>query len=444
MKNKIILTLFTALVVLGLLVGCGTAEEPAPAEEQTMEEEAEAEEVMEEAPEELKTIAFWVRDYDLELPQSFADAWNAEHPNVQVEIVGIPGGEIVMKLGASIAAGEPPDLIKYDLIDIPILAKNGQLTDLTQMARSLPYYEYLTPAHVQLGLYEGKNYALPASADPSIVVYNKGLFEQAGLDPESPPTTWDEVIEYAQAITDLGEDYYGFYFSGSCAGCNAYTFMPAIWASGGNVLNEDASAATIISDPAVREALEYYKEMWDKGFIPEGAEVDGGENFEALFHTDKIGMVILGNWTIKTISENAPDIDFGFAPIPGKDGGISSFGGGDSFAIPAGSRYVEEAFEFLKFVYSEEIQLKYFAGNKNIPLRSDLYDNPTFEEDPRLKVSAKALDVSQAPYSFVYHQIFNDPNGPWSAMIQTAIFDGDVDGALETAQEEFTRIIESE
>lgn len=420
MRNKIWLATLIMLMVLGLLVS-STA-----------------------AADDVKTIQFWVRDYDLDLPQSFADAWNAEHPDVQVEIVGIPGGEIILKLGAAIAAGEPPDLIKYDLIDIPILAKNGQLTDLTEMARALPYYDQLTPAHVQLGLYEGKNYALPASADPSVLIYNKGLFKQAGLDPESPPTTWDEVVEYAQAVADLGEDYYGFYFSGNCAGCNAYTFMPAIWASGGNVLNEDASAATITSDPVVREALEYYKEMWDKGLIPEGAEVDGGENFEAIFYTNKIGMIIIGNWTIKTITANAPEIDFGFAPIPGKEGGISSFGGGDSFAIPAGSRYVEEAFEFMKFVYSEEIQLEYFAGNKNIPLRADLFDNPAFEEDPRLEVSAEALAVSQAPYSFVYHQIFNDANGPWMAMIQTAVFGGDVDGALEAAQEEFTRIIEAE
>ena len=65
----------------------------------------------------------------------------------------------------------------------------------------------------------------------------------------------------------LGEDTYGFYFSGACAGCNAFTFLPLIWASGGDVLSEDATTPTL-EDPAVRAALEFYHQMWADGLMP--------------------------------------------------------------------------------------------------------------------------------------------------------------------------------
>ena len=59
---------------------------------------------------------------------------------------------------------------------------------------------------MELGLYEGRNYAVPTAVDGSFIVYNIDLFEQAGLDPDNPPSTWDDVLEAARAINDLGDD----------------------------------------------------------------------------------------------------------------------------------------------------------------------------------------------------------------------------------------------
>ena len=130
--------------------------------------------------------------------------------------------------------------------------------------------ETLSPSHVRLARYEGDLYGLPFTAEGSILLYNKNLFEQAGLDPDSPPTTWEELYDAAVAIDALGDDIYGYYFAGSCAGCNAFTYLPLIWASGGDVLNEDGTESTVAVDPTVRAALEFYKQMWDEGLIPPG------------------------------------------------------------------------------------------------------------------------------------------------------------------------------
>ena len=74
-------------------------------------------------------------------------------------------------------------------------------------------------------------------------------------------------------------------------------------------------------------------------------------------------------------------------------------------------------------------------------MRVDLAENKYFEEDPRLTVNAQAMALGRTPYSLVYNQLFNDANGPWLAMIQQAVFDGQIDEAIAFGQEEFTRIM---
>ncbi|HHY55890.1 MAG TPA: sugar ABC transporter substrate-binding protein [Chloroflexi bacterium] len=385
------------------------------------------------------TMSFWTRDSNQEQVRALVDAWNESHPN-KIEITVIPASEYMTKVGASVGAGAPPDLMAVDLIYVPQFAAAGQLTDITDLAKALPYFEQLSPSHVRLATYDGKIFGLPFNAEGSYLMYNKGLFKQAGLDPENPPKTWGEIADAAAKIRALGDDIYGFYFSGSCAGCNAFTFMPLIWASGGDVLSDDGATATL-TDPNVAAALEFYRQMWADDLIPPGARADTGTDFANAFTTGKIGMVGTGAFAINNIKTNFPEIEFGATFLPGAEGGASSFAGGDSIAIPAGSKYPNEAFEFIKWATSDEVQLEYYAKLNNLPVRTDLAKNEYFAADPRLTVAAEAMAMGKTPYTVVYNQLFNDANGPWLKMIQTAVFDGKVEEAVNTAQEEFTKIL---
>ena len=391
------------------------------------------------AQDEPVTMTMWVRSISFSV-QTLVDEWNATHDN-QIELTEIPAGEFVTKMGAAVAAGEAPDIASIDLIYTPAFSSAGQLVDLTELVAELDYVDDLSPAHMTLGEYEGRNYAVPFAAEGSFMIYNTDLFIEAGLDPENPPSTWDEVLEAARAISELGDDIYGFYFAGSCAGCNAFTYLPFIWASGGDVLSEDFSEPTIADDPIVREALEFYKTMWDEGLIPEGASIDSGENFVNAFSSGKIGIGLTGAFGIDNYKTNVPDLNFDVAFIPGKEGGAASFGGGDNIGIPTGSEYVEEAWEFIAWALSEEVQLEIYAANNQLPVRLSLSDNEYFDADPRLKVAASTLSVGHTPYSLVYNDLFNDANGPWLLMIQVAIFDGDIDGAIAEAQQRFSEIM---
>jgi multiple sugar transport system substrate-binding protein len=385
------------------------------------------------------TLQMWSRDSNQDFLRELVDMWNSSHPN-QIELTIIPAADFVTRVGVASAAGEAPDLLPIDLIYVPAFAQAGNLAEIGEFIDSLPYADQLSPSHMRLGEYDGGRYAVPFAAEGSVLLYNKGLFEQAGLDPEAPPTNWEEIYEAAQAITALGDGIYGYYFAGACAGCNAFTYLPLIWASGGDVLSEDGLTATVDS-PEVRAALEFYKRMWDEGLIPPSAQADTGTDFLNAFLTGTIGMAGSGAFSIATLKNDHPEIDFGLTFLPGQEGGVSSFAGGDSIAITSNSQYVAEAFEFIEWVLSEEIQLEMFAARGQLPLRADLIENEYSLEDPRLITNAEAMNLGKTPYSFVYNQLFNDANGPWLAMIQTAIFQGDVEGAVMTAQEGFTEIL---
>ncbi len=385
------------------------------------------------------TISFWSRDSNRALVEALAEAWNASH-DAKLEVTIIPASDYVTKVGTAIAAGAPPDLLAIDLIYVPEFAAANQLTEIGELAKEIPFFDQLSPSHIRLAQYEGGLYALPFNAEASVLLYNKKLFRQAGLDPEKPPTTWDEIYEAAKAIAALGGDIAGFYFSGACAGCNAFTFMPLIWASGGDILSEDGTEPTL-TDPAVKDALEFYRKMWEEGLMPESAAVDTGAEFLSVFFADNIGMMGSGAFAISIIKNEHPEIEFGISFLPGREGNVSSFAGGDSIAIANGSPHVAEAFEFIKWTLSEEVQLEMYAKKANLPVRIDLAENKYFEEDPRLTVNAQAMALGRTPYSLVYNQLFNDANGPWLAMIQQAVFDGQVDEAIAAAQERFTEIM---
>lgn len=386
-------------------------------------------------------LAFWSRDDTQVIAEPIIAAWNESH-ETQIDPTFTPSEQFVQKFAAAVAGGEAPDLISVDLVYMPAFSAAGQMTDITDQTRALPFFEQLSPPHMRLGTYEDRIYSVPFGADGSFLLYNKDLFRQADLDPEAPPTTWAEISSASDAITSAADGARGFYFSGSCPGCNAFTLLPYVWASGGDVLNEDGTAATM-DDPAVRGMLEFIRGLWADGQVPEAAQVDTGEDFFNAFTGGTVGMVGTGAFSIAELKRDVPDLDFGVTPLPGREGGQSSFAGGDTIAIPVGTERVDEAFEFMAWFLSEEIQVELLAQNNGLPLRVDLVDNEYSRQDPRYITVGRAMYGGRTPYSEKYNQLFNDASSPWLAMLQRAIFDGEIDAALEEGQQAFTEIINS-
>jgi multiple sugar transport system substrate-binding protein len=387
-----------------------------------------------------ETIAMWVRSGIGDSFKEVVKAYNAKGGDT-VEMTEVPFAELVQKYATAIAGGQAPDALSLDLIYNPAFAAAGQLEDLTDWAKALPYFNSLSPSHVKLGTYDGKVYGLPLSVETSIFAWNKDLYKKAGLDPEKAPATWEEITANAEKIRALGGDTYGFYFSGGgCGGCMIFTFTPLTWGAGADILSEDGKTATL-DTPQMRKAVEIYRNLVAKDTVPASSASDNGVNFLS-FTNGKIGQQSLGAFAIGTLVTQHPEINFGVTLIPSVDGKTSSFAGGDNFVVTKGTPKLDAVKKFLEYTYSLEGQ-KIMAKYGSLPTRGDIANEVLEGLDPRLKVGIDAIAVAKTPYTLQFNDLINSSNGPWATFINAAIYGDDVDGAFANAQSEMQSIIDA-
>ncbi|WP_039974283.1 sugar ABC transporter substrate-binding protein [Rhizobium sp. AP16] len=387
-----------------------------------------------------ENISMWVRSGIGDSFKKVVEAYNAGHDD-KVTLTEVPFSELVQKYATAIAGGQAPDALSMDLIYTPAFAAAGQLEDLTDWAKALPYFNSLSPSHVKLGTYDGHVYGLPLSVETSVFAWNKDLYKKAGLDPDKAPTTWDEIEKNAEKIRALGGDTYGFYFSGGgCGGCMIFTFTPLVWGAGADILSADGKKATL-DTPQMRKAVDIYRSMVKKDLVPAGAASDTGANFLSISN-GRIGQQTIGAFSIGTLITQYPDIHFGVTLIPGVDGNPSSFAGGDNFVISKGTKKLDAVKKFLEYTYSLEGQ-KIMAKYGSLPTRGDIADQVLQGLDPRMQVGLKAISVAKTPYTLQFNDLINSANGPWAGFTNAAIFGNDVDTAFSNAQSEMQSIIDN-
>src|SRR3954467_14836867 len=381
------------------------------------------------------TITIWARDAQKTFMSKLVDAYNSSH-KAQAKLSIIPSAQFVQKFGTAAASGSAPDVASIDLVFLPYFASQGALEDITDLANGLPYKDSLSPAHRKLATWEGKTYALPFTAEASVLYYNKDLFKKAGI--KNPPTTTAEILADAKKIRALGKEYYGFAFAGACGGCNIFEFPPHVWASGGDVLSSDGKKA-MLDTPEVTQALQFYRDMYTAGVMPPGVKTDSGNQQAPTFSSGKLGMARLGAFAVAPAK--AWKVNFGGTPLPGFTGSDGSFAGGDEIAIPVGSKTKPAATEFVKWATDEEAQTV-LAKQGIVPVRTDLIDKIYAPLDPRYKTFGDMMAKGKTPYSVVENAIFNDNNGPWIKMINQAVFTGNIKQAQASGQQAAQSLID--
>ena len=385
------------------------------------------------------TMTMWVRASGTNAAAHLVDLWNSSHPD-KIELTTIPDTQMVTKLATGVQANQVPDLVSFDLIYMPDFMKAGFLEDLTADLKKNPNFASVAKAYVDIATYKGKLYGAGFTPDVSILVWNKDLFKQAGLNPDKPPATIAEIHEDAKKIRALGPDIYGFYFSGACPGCNIFTTSPMMVAAGSKILPANGKDDALTGD-GVKLVLETFKEMWSEGLIPKNAQADSGANFASVFKTGKIGIQGTGGFLLSELKRDVPNMNFGVTFLPGaKKGQVSSFVGGDVVAIPKGSKHLAAAKAFIAWELTDEAQLEGLAKNNILPSRPALADNKYFASDPRVVVTAKAIGVGYVPWVYHFADMVNSDSSPWINMLQRAIFDGDVDGAITEARQKMKDI----
>ncbi len=413
MKKRNLAVLLTMGMAFSMLAGCGSSSQTDSASDTTSGSaaesaaETEAESASdEEAAGEKKTLTVWVRESTAEAAKSAAEKYNQIQDAVNVEVVVQVSSSVAEQFTLALAAGEAPDVISLDCTKVPYFAANGAFTDISDRYEALEYKDQFSEGMMKSGQVDGKTYAVPFSPDVSVLLYNKDHYTEAGLDPEDPPETWDELIEYSQKLTN--GDRYGYVYAGGHNSAYLFTFMPYVWNNGGEFLSEDGKQCLLNEEKAI-EAVQLLSDMINvyKVTPPSTISYSWGEAQDA-FLTGQASQIVLGSAAIYNFVNGTADMNWGACLIPkGPSGsGYASFSGGDSIGITSQCEDVEEAWKFIEYALSEDVQVEELAKGGCLPARKDFFDNEYFDATPQYEVLKEALEVSHTPYSLKYDEMY--------------------------------------
>lgn len=331
-------------------------------------------------------LRFW-QFWDLAIIEPIVEAFEAEHPGIDVEVEQLTWQSGLEKIQAAIASGTQPDLCELGSTWVPRFSYEGVLEDVSDT------YAEIGDRFImwESGRWRGGVYGLPWVQGSRALFYNAALFERAGLDPEHPPLTWAELLEAARRIDALSEDTSGFGLNLGERYILYKKFMAFAWGNGGGILDDKGNV--VFASEANVEALEFYKQL---------AQYSLREKQEVLDHAFKngrLGMQISGAWNLRNYALEAPDLDYRVALVPKPSrsrGEHASFAGAEMLVIFAKSKRKQDALALARFLmeYPQAKQVS-LAAKSVFPASKAVLTDPAFIDDPRVRVFVEQSLTSQ-------------------------------------------------
>lgn len=372
-------------------------------------------------------ITLWTRSPLERQAKNAVKAYNASHKN-QVKLEIIPNDDMEGKVGGASQTDSLPDILAGDVVRIPYWASEGIFTDITKQIDGLDNKSDLQQGHIEAGTVDGKEYTLPFITDVSVMVWNKNLYKEAGLDPEKGPSSIDEFVEQAKAVAALNKDgVAGSYLAGQSGGALVFDLFPSVWADGESVMNADGTEATLDND-SMKAVLDAYKELANTtNGLGAGSKEETGATWTAPFANGNIGVMPYPNTSSTALFEAEKDGGFevGVTPIPGtKEGKTSTFLGGDAMGISKDSKHVAQAWNFLYWLMQSDAQKEVFADQGDTASNIQTLKTAYKDADPRIQtINSVIIDGNgQTPKSPAFNEAFNAAGSPWQLLVQNAVW----------------------
>ena len=296
--------------------------------------------------------------------------FNEEYPDVKINYQSVDFGSAQNDFKTAAKAGTgAPDILRAEVAWVPEFASLGYLYALDD-TELLDANFLETP--LSSNVYDGKTYGVPQVTDTLGLMYNKALFEKAGLDPENPPTTWDEVKTAAEALKSKAK-VDGIYVNSA-----GYFLLPFIYGEGGDIVDADAQKILINSPEAVT-GIETAVDLVKSGAAPKPDAADSYGTMMTLFKEGKVGMIINGPWEVANI-ESDPKFggfeNLGISAVPAGSAGAGAPVGGHNYVVYSGmdDAKAEAAIAFVEFMSSPESQAFIADELGLLPGNADAYD----------------------------------------------------------------------
>lgn len=372
-------------------------------------------------------ITLWTRSPLERQAKNVVEAYNKSHKN-QVKLEIIPNDDMEGKVGGASQTDSLPDILAGDVVRIPYWASEGIFTDITKQIDGLDNKADLQQGHIEAGTVDGAEYTLPFITDVSVMVWNKNLYKEAGLDPEQGPKSIDQFVEQAKKVAALNKDgVAGSYLAGQSGGALVFDLFPSVWADGESVMNADGTEATLNND-SMKAVLDAYKELANTtNGLGAGSKEETGATWTAPFANGNIGVMPYPNTSSTALFEAEKDGGFevGVTPIPGtKEGKTSTFLGGDAMGISKDSKHVAQAWNFLYWLMQSDAQKEVFADQGDTASNIQTLKTAYKDADPRIQtINSVIIDGNgQTPKSPAFNEAFNAAGSPWQLLVQNAVW----------------------
>jgi sn-glycerol 3-phosphate transport system substrate-binding protein len=277
------------------------------------------------------------------------DSFEAENPDIKVNAVysGNYDDTRVRALSA-LNSGEPAQLAVMFSIDAYDLIEQDLILPFDDLTSDSDWLNSFYPALMANGQIEGKTWGIPFQRSTIVAYYNKDLFRAAGLDPEAPPTTWDELISAGKALTK--DDTYGLMIPST--GYPYWMFQALAIQNGKEVMSDDG-LTTYFDDPAVVDTLKFWQSLSaEHGIMPTGT-VEWGTLRQA-FLEGQTAMMWHSTGNLTAVKKNA-SFDFGVAELPANVRKGSPTGGGNFYIFKDTSEEEQAAaMKLIQFMTSPE------------------------------------------------------------------------------------------
>jgi ABC-type glycerol-3-phosphate transport system substrate-binding protein len=399
-----------AVLALVLVGGCGQKSEPA-------------------------TLTVWQTYNDEESPvfKEIVAKFEEAHPGVTVNVVRLPFNGAEPKIQTALTTGTQPDIARVDVSFLAKLASKNALLDVGPYVPA-EFRAEIMPVALESCIYGGTLWGMPDQTNGLCLFYNKTLFKAAGLDPEKPPATWDDVIAYGKKLTDTRNGVYGIGLSNSL-----WWSLPFFYGYGATFLSEDGKHC-LLNSPEGVAAFQLKVDLYAKHKIEGGAWRAGGIVHDLGFQSGKYAMILNGPWAVESLKKTG--IDFGVGLIPAGPAGTHTNVGGNDLVVFRSTKSPKLAAEFLMFVASEDMQRMWATRLGQIPVNVKAADAITAAEDPYLAVFVEQMKTAVArPQTPYYPEMENLMNPEMQAAL-----DGtkSVKDALDSAVAEIDKLLAGE
>ena len=309
------------------------------------------------------------------------EAWKAENPGVEVTVEYVPWSNCQDKSITLASAGDAPAAAYMGSRTLKQLAEAGLIRPMGLTDEEKATYQDSVLATVE---FDGEVWGLPRAFSTKALYWNKGLFEQAGLDMPDGPQTWDDVLTAAKAITE-NTDAAGIGIPAASFDNTMHEFLNWLYSNGGEVI--DASGNVVFDSPQNVETLQFYADLVP--YMQEGPVAFDRAELEPLFREGQIAMYTNGGWG----RSQTGDVDFGLNLIPaGPSGDHSTLLITDSLVVFDGTGVEDQALSLVKFLTATDRQAAFDEAGGWTPIRQTAKSEELVASDPTWEVFVSSVE----------------------------------------------------